>query len=142
VKRRLRRLNRVVATSLRGVVHIMRIGGHATFASVSSLDHRNLRSRSGMHLCMQDDQNGQKTIMLTSSEENRLTCFILLQNIFFCNKQPSLTADVNTIMNLPWYPRKIVHFSLVLLDLRFLCLGQISCFVRSRGQCYDFCGHC
>jgi hypothetical protein len=51
--------------------------------------------------------------MLTSAEETRLTCFILFQNIFLCSKQPSLVADVNTIMNLPWYPRKIVHFSLV-----------------------------
>jgi hypothetical protein len=59
---------------------------------------------------MQDDQNGQKTMVLTSAEEARLTCFILLQNIFFCSKQPSLTADVNTIMNLPWNTRKIVHF--------------------------------
>jgi hypothetical protein len=71
-----------------------------------------------MHLCMQDDQNGRKTRVLTSAEETRLTCFILLQNIFFCSKQPSLTADVNTIMNLPWYPRKIVYFSLVLSPSR------------------------
>jgi hypothetical protein len=60
----------------------------------------------------------QKTMVLTSAEEIRLTCFILLQNIFFCSKQPSLTAAVNTIMNLPWYPRKIVHFSLVLSPSR------------------------
>ena len=59
---------------------------------------------------MQDDQNGQKTMVLTSAEETRLTCFILLQNIFFRSNQPSLTADVNTIINLPWYPRKIVIF--------------------------------
>jgi hypothetical protein len=67
---------------------------------------------------MQNDQNGQKTMVLTSAEETRLTCFILLQNTFFCSKQPSLTADVNTIMNLPWYPRKIDHFSLVLSPCR------------------------
>ncbi len=71
-----------------------------------------------MHLCMQDDQNGQKTLVLTSAEETRLTCFILLQNIFFWSNQPSLTADVNTIINLPWYPRKIVNFSLVLSPSR------------------------
>ncbi len=71
-----------------------------------------------MHLCMQDDQNGQKMMVLTSAEETRLTCFIQLQNIFFWSNQPSLTADVNTIINLPWYPRKIVHFSLVLSPSR------------------------
>ncbi len=71
-----------------------------------------------MHLCMQDDQNGQKTMVLTSAEETRLTCFILLQNIFFWSNQPNLTANVNTIINLPWYPRKIVHFSLVLSPSR------------------------
>jgi hypothetical protein len=49
----------------------------------------------GMHLCMQDDQNGQKTIVLTSAEETRLTCFMVLQNIF-CSKQPSLADDGNT----------------------------------------------
>jgi hypothetical protein len=80
--------------------------------------HRNRSSRRRMHLCMQDDQNGQKMIVLTSAEETRLTCFILLQNIFFWSNQPSLTADVNTIINLPWYPRKIVHFSLVLSPSR------------------------
>ncbi len=77
-----------------------------------------VNSRRRMHLCMQDDQNGQKTMVLTSAEETRLTCFILLQNIFFWSNQPSLTADVNTIINLPWYPRKIVHFSLVLSPSR------------------------
>jgi hypothetical protein len=55
-----------------------------------------------------------KTMVLTSAEGTRLTCFILLQNIFFCSKQLSVTADVNAIMNLPWYPRKIAHFTLVL----------------------------
>ena len=77
-----------------------------------------VNSRRRMHLCMQDDQNGQKMMVLTSAEETRLTCFILLQNIFFWSNQPSLTADVNTIINLPWYPRKIVHFSLVLSPSR------------------------
>ncbi len=76
-----------------------------------TVKHRNRSSRRRMHLCMQDDQNGQKMMVLTSAEESRLTCFILLQNIFFWSNQPSLTADVNTIINLPWYPRKIVHFS-------------------------------
>jgi hypothetical protein len=77
-----------------------------------------VNSRRRMHLCMQDDQNGQKMMVLTSAEETRLTCFILLQNIFFWSNQPSLTADANTIINFPWYPRKIVHFSLVLSPSR------------------------
>jgi len=80
--------------------------------------HRNRSSRRRMYLCMQDNQNGQKMMVLTSAEETRLTCFILLQNIFFWSNLPSLTADVNTIINLPWYPRKIVHFSLVLSPSR------------------------
>jgi hypothetical protein len=42
-----------------------------------------VNSRRRMHLCMQDDQNGQKMMVLASAEETRLTCFILLQNIFF-----------------------------------------------------------
>jgi hypothetical protein len=42
-----------------------------------------VNSKRRMHLCMQDDQNGQKMMVLTSAEETRLTCFILLQNIFF-----------------------------------------------------------
>jgi hypothetical protein len=42
--------------------------------------HRNLRSRSGMHLCMQDDQNGQKTMVLPSADKTRLTRFILSKN--------------------------------------------------------------
>jgi hypothetical protein len=59
-----------------------------------------------------------KTMVLTSAEETRLTRFILFQNIFFCCKQPSVTSDVNTILSLPWYPRKIVQFSLVLSPSR------------------------
>jgi hypothetical protein len=42
-----------------------------------------VNSRRRMNLCMQDDQNGQKMMVLTSAEETRLTCFILFQNIFF-----------------------------------------------------------
>jgi hypothetical protein len=41
-----------------------------------------VNSRRRMHLYMQDDQNGEKMMVLTSAEETRLTCFILLQNIF------------------------------------------------------------
>jgi hypothetical protein len=37
---------------------------------------------------------------------------------YFSSKWPSLAADGNTIVNLPWYPRKIVHFSLVLSPSR------------------------
>jgi hypothetical protein len=70
-----------------------------------------------MHLCKQNDQNGQKTIVLPSADKTRLTRFILSKNMFSC-KRPSLAADGNTIMNLPWYPRKIVHFSLVLSPSR------------------------
>jgi hypothetical protein len=33
----------------------------------SSPEHRNLRARRRMHLCMRDDQNGQKTMVLTSA---------------------------------------------------------------------------
>jgi hypothetical protein len=65
---------------------------------------------------MQDDQNGQKTIVLPSADKTRLTRFILSKKIN--SKQPCLGADGNTIMNLPWYPRKIVHFSLVLSPSR------------------------
>jgi hypothetical protein len=61
---------------------------------------------------MQDDQNGQKTMVLTSADKTRLTKF------FFSSKRSSLAADGNTLMNLPWYPRKIVHFSLVLSPSR------------------------
>jgi hypothetical protein len=63
------------------------------------------------YLCMQNNQNGQKTMVVTYAEETRLSCFILLHTILFCSKQPSLTADVNTILNLPWYPRKIALFN-------------------------------
>jgi hypothetical protein len=41
------------------------------------IEHRNLRTRSGMHLCMQDNQNGQKR----SADKTRLTHFILLKKI-------------------------------------------------------------
>jgi hypothetical protein len=87
--------------------------------------HKNLRSRSGMHLCMHYDQNGQETMVLPSADKTRLTHFILLKTIFLvANGLCSLAADGNTIMNLPWYPRKIVHFTLVLSHkkgLRFIC---------------------
>jgi hypothetical protein len=46
---------------------------------------------------MQDDQSGQKTMVLTSAEETRLTCFLYYDKKNFCSKQPSLTVDVNTI---------------------------------------------
>jgi hypothetical protein len=45
--------------------------------------HKNLRSGSGMHLCMQDDQNGQKTMVLPSAEKTRLTHFILSKKKYF-----------------------------------------------------------
>jgi hypothetical protein len=40
--------------------------------------HRSLRTKSGMHLCVQDDQNGQRMLVLPSADKTtRLTCFIL-----------------------------------------------------------------
>jgi hypothetical protein len=47
-----------------------------------SLSNRNLRTRSGMHLCMQDDQNGQKMMVLPSADKTRLTHFTLSKKIF------------------------------------------------------------
>jgi hypothetical protein len=68
---------------------------------------------------MQDDQNGQKTMVLPSAEKTMLTRFIgCIKKYIFSGKRPSLAADGNTIMNLPWYPRKKVHFSLVLSPSR------------------------
>jgi hypothetical protein len=46
-----------------------------------------------MHLCMQEDQNGQKTMVLPSADKTRLTRFIL--------SKKSLEADGNTIIYLP-----------------------------------------
>jgi hypothetical protein len=65
---------------------------------------------------MQDDQNGQKTMVLPSADKTRLTRVILSKKI--SSKRSCLAADGNTIMNLPWYPRKIIHFSLVLSPSR------------------------
>jgi hypothetical protein len=55
-------------------------------------------------------------MVLPSADKTRLTRFILSKKI--SSKRPSLAADGNTIMNLPWYSRKIVHFSLVLSPSR------------------------
>jgi hypothetical protein len=58
---------------------------------------------------MQDDENGQKIDGVTISCLPFLpsrTCIIIRQ-------EPNLTADGNTMLNLPWYPRKIVSFLLV-----------------------------
>jgi hypothetical protein len=42
--------------------------------------------RSGMHLCMQDNQKGQKTMVLPSAENTSLTHFVLPgKNILFFN---------------------------------------------------------
>jgi hypothetical protein len=50
-----------------------------------------------------------KKMVLPSADKTRLTRFILLKKN--SGKRPSLAAaDGNTIMNMPWYPRKIVHF--------------------------------
>jgi hypothetical protein len=75
---------------------------------------------------MQDDQNGQKTMVLPSADKTRLTHFILSKNIF-SSKWPSRVADGNTIMNLPWYPRKIVRFSFVLSPSRLIDYRFIRC---------------
>jgi hypothetical protein len=48
--------------------------------------------------------------MLPSADKTKLTLFYTIKKI--SSKRSSLAADGNTIMNLPWYPRKIVHFSL------------------------------
>jgi hypothetical protein len=66
------------------------------FLTYIHISYRNLRTRRRMHLCMQDDQNGQKTMVLTSAEETDL--FYTITKYFFCSEQPSLTADVNTII--------------------------------------------
>jgi hypothetical protein len=68
-------------------------------ANTTATKNRNLRTRNGMLLCMQDYQIGQIMIVLPSAEKTRLTHFILLKKI--SSKLPSLTADGNTIMNLP-----------------------------------------
>jgi hypothetical protein len=70
-----------------------------------------------MHLGMKDNQNGQKMMVLPSADKTRLTHFILSKNIF-SSKRSSLAADGDFIMSLPWYPRKIVHFSLLLSPSR------------------------
>jgi hypothetical protein len=66
-------------------------------------------------------------MVLPSADKTGLTHFILSKNIFFTGKRPSLAADGNTIMNLPWYPRKIVQFSLVLSPSRpKISMGKMS----------------
>jgi hypothetical protein len=54
---------------------------------------------------MQDDQNGQKTMVLPSDDKTRQPRFIL-SKIYFKSQRPSLAADGNTIMNLPWYQKE------------------------------------
>jgi hypothetical protein len=46
-----------------------------------------------MHSCMQEDQNGQKTMVLQSADKTRLTRFIL-SNFFISSKQPSLKYHI------------------------------------------------
>jgi hypothetical protein len=46
--------------------------------------HRNLRTRSGMHLCLQDDRNGQK--MMVSADKTRLNRFIILYVLYYWKK--------------------------------------------------------
>jgi hypothetical protein len=82
--------------------------GVAVSTKVPRQIHRNTRTRSGMHLCMLDDQNGQKTMVLPSADKTRLTHFILSKK--FSSKWPSLAADGNTIMNLPCLTRAFCQF--------------------------------
>jgi hypothetical protein len=60
---------------------LLRLG----FINILYVHHRNLRSRSGMHLCMQDDQNDQKTMALPSADNTRLTRFILSKKNLVAN---------------------------------------------------------
>jgi hypothetical protein len=54
-------------------------------ANPAIFGHIKLRSRSGMHLCMPDDQNGQKTMVLPSADKTRLTRFILSKKSLVAN---------------------------------------------------------
>jgi hypothetical protein len=63
-----------------------------------------------MHLCTQDDQNGEKTMVLPSADKTRLTRFILSGKNIFSSKRPSLAADGSTIMNLACLARAFHQF--------------------------------
>jgi hypothetical protein len=62
------------------------------------------------HLWMQDDQNGRKMTVFPSDHKTRLTHFTMSENNIFSSEQPRLSADDNTIMKLPWFPRIIISF--------------------------------
>jgi hypothetical protein len=65
-----------------------------------------------MHLCIQDNHNGQKQWCYGTIQVTRLGKPILVAN------GPSLAADGNTIMNLHRNPKKIVPSSFALSPSR------------------------
>jgi hypothetical protein len=67
-----------------------------------------------MHLCMQDDENGQKMMVLPSAEKTRLTHFFTIK-FFFCSERFSPKADNNTTMYLPYLQGVLVKKGILLL---------------------------
>jgi hypothetical protein len=57
-------------------------------------------------------KKAEKMLVLPSADKSRPNRFILSKNIYFSSKQPSLTADGHTIMNLPCLTRAIFHLNL------------------------------
>jgi hypothetical protein len=64
-----------------------------------------------MHLCMQDDQNGPKTMVLSSADKTRLSRFKYTLDFFISRKQPSLTADFELALVSKENPRFFSAFS-------------------------------
>jgi hypothetical protein len=104
--------------------------------------HRNQRTTSGMHSCMQDDQNGPKMMVLASADKTRRTHFILSKNILN-SKRPSMAADGTTIMHLPCLTRYFCQFLLRLspssykISMHSLCMYASLCcgrFIDIYGQ--------
>jgi hypothetical protein len=71
--------------------------------------HRNLRTRRRMHLCMQDNQIGQKFMWLAPADMARLPHLIDTEKVFG-SKRPSPSAGTTPSLNLPSFRREIVHF--------------------------------
>jgi hypothetical protein len=82
--------------------------------------HRKLRTRRRMHLCMQDDQIGQKT-GLAPADMARLP-HLINTKIVFSSKQPTPSAGTTPTLKLPWFTREIVRYwlDILLLELRLL----------------------
>jgi hypothetical protein len=82
-----------------------------------------------IYVCMQDDQNGQKTMVLSSADKIRLTPFILSVLYYFSSKLPSLAADGNTIIYWPWYVcmelTKTTSIITTYIDHKLFCPMQI-----------------